>query len=151
MFGFVALMLDDCSLIANSMPHIDIWFTYSHVPSIVALISCLASMGVSLCFECVLMAFHDAYKLALFQVEWNWFPNIKNSKKVFFYSRTRFLGWRNRFPDVSLVFATVFWTRNRVVHFRNRFPSVFFFSTSILHNFSLVTPICMFFISSGSL
>src|SRR3954471_9207268 len=132
MFGFVALVLKDCSLIANSMPHINIWFTYSHMPLIVTVISCFVSMGVSLCFECVLVAFHDAYKLALFQVEWNWFPNIKNSKKVFLYSRTRFLGWRNRFPDVSLVFATVFWTRNRVVLCRNRFPSVFFFPNFFL-------------------
>src|SRR4051812_1943483 len=84
MFGFVALVLKDCSLIANSMPHINIWFTYSHMPLIVTVISCFVSMGVSLCFECVLMAFHDAYKLALFQVEWNWFPNIKNSKKSVF-------------------------------------------------------------------
>src|SRR3954464_7106782 len=127
MFGFVALVLDDCSLITNSMPHIDIWFTSSHVPSIVALIPCLVSMSVSLCFECVLMAFHDACKLALFLVGWNWFPSIKNSKKVTFKQWNPVPSFGEPVPIHQRPKRVAECPGTRVPKWGNRFPCVFFF------------------------
>src|SRR4051812_19431003 len=64
----------------------------------VALILCLVSMGVSLCFECVLMATRDACNWFWFRLSGNGFQAFKNDKTWFSYSGTRFPKWRNRFP-----------------------------------------------------